>query len=168
MAEATSTDLTVQNSSPAVDNEPENKSGFMDAIGTADMMRQMALVVVLIICVVIAILVFFWAKEPDFRPLAKMETQELIETLDYMDANQIEYKLEGNTVFVRNDQFQDIRLGLTRQGVSQSSGNPGTDIIMQDMGFGVSQRVEMERLKHAREQQIAATIENITTIKQLV
>ena len=166
MAEATSTELAIQNNNSPMDNEPENKSGFMDTIGTADMMRQMALVVVLIICVAIAILVFFWAKEPDMRPLAKMDTQELIETLDYMDANQIEYKLEGNTVFVRNDQFQDIRLGLTRQGVSQSSGNPGTDIIMQDMGFGVSQRVEMERLKHAREQQIAATIENITTIKQ--
>ena len=37
---------------------------------------------------------------------------------------------------------------------------------MQDMGFGVSQRVEMERLKHAREQQIAATIEDIASIQK--
>jgi flagellar M-ring protein FliF len=37
---------------------------------------------------------------------------------------------------------------------------------MQDMGFGVSQRVEMERLKHAREQQIAATIEDISSIQK--
>ncbi|HBY39369.1 MAG TPA: flagellar basal body M-ring protein FliF, partial [Alteromonas sp.] len=42
----------------------------------------------------------------------------------------------------------------------------GADIIMQDMGFGVSQRVEMERLKHAREKQIAATIEDIASIKK--
>ena len=147
------------------DNEPENKSGFMDTLGSADMMRQMALVVVLVICVAIAVFILIWAQEPDFRPLAKMETQELIETLDYMDANQIEYRLEGNTVYVRSDEFQTIRLGMTRQGLTGSS-DAGTDIIMQDMGFGVSQRVEMERLKHAREQQIAATIEDISSIQK--
>lgn len=94
-----------------------------------------------------------------------METQELIETLDYLDANLIEYRLEGNTVYVRADEFQSIRLGMTRQGLTQAS-EAGTDIIMTDMGFGVSQRVEMERLKHAREQQIAATIEDISSIQK--
>ncbi|MDO6568434.1 flagellar basal-body MS-ring/collar protein FliF [Alteromonas sp. 1_MG-2023] len=165
MAEATGTNLTVNDPSMGNDNEPENKSGFMDTLGSADMMRQMALVVVLVICVAIAVFILIWSQEPDFRPLAKMETQELIETLDYMDANQIEYRLEGNTVYVRSDEFQTIRLGMTREGLSSSS-DPGTDIIMQDMGFGVSQRVEMERLKHAREQQIAATIEDISSIQK--
>jgi flagellar M-ring protein FliF len=145
--------------------EPEQKSGFMDSIGNADMMRQMTLVVVLVICVAIAIFILIWMQEPDYRPLAKMETQELIETLDYLDAQQIDYHLEGNTVYVRHDEYQKIRLGMTRQGVSQTD-NSGTDIIMQDMGFGVSQRVEMERLKHAREQQIAATIEDMDSINK--
>ena len=165
MAEATGTNLTINDPSIGNENEPENKSGFMDTLGSADMMRQMALVVVLVICVAIAVFILIWAQEPDFRPLAKMETQELIETLDYMDANQIEYRLEGNTVYVRSDEFQTIRLGMTRQGLTGSS-DAGTDIIMQDMGFGVSQRVEMERLKHAREQQIAATIEDISSIQK--
>ena len=165
MAEATGTNLTVPDQNQAVDNEPENKSGFMDTLGSADMMRQMALVVVLVICVAITIFILIWSQEPDYRPLAKMETQELIETLDYMDANQIDYKLEGNIVYVRSDEFQNIRLGMTRQGLTKAS-DAGTDIIMQDMGFGVSQRVEMERLKHAREQQIAATIEDIASIQK--
>ena len=165
MAEATGTNLTVPDQNQSMDNEPENKSGFMDTLGSADMMRQMALVVVLVICVAIAIFILIWSQEPDYRPLAKMETQELIETLDYMDANQIDYKLEGNIVYVRSDEFQNIRLGMTRQGLTKVS-DAGTDIIMQDMGFGVSQRVEMERLKHAREQQIAATIEDIASIQK--
>lgn len=165
MAEATGTNLTVNDPSVGNDNEPENKSGFMDTFGSADMMRQMALVVVLVICVAIAVFILIWAQEPDYRPLAKMETQELIETLDYMDANQIDYRLEGNTVYVRSDEFQNIRLGMTRQGLSNNS-DAGTDIIMQDMGFGVSQRVEMERLKHAREQQIASTIEDMSSIQK--
>ena len=165
MAEATGTNLSVPDQNMNADSEPENKSGFMDSIGSAEMMRQMALVVVLVICVVIAIFIFLWAQEPDFRPLAKMETQELIETLDYMDANQIEYRLEGNTVYVRSDEFQNVRLGMTRQGLTNTS-DTGSDIIMQDMGFGVSQRVEMERLKHAREKQIASTIEDMSSIQK--
>ena len=165
MAEATGTNLTVNDPSLGGDNEPENKSGFMDTLGSADMMRQMALVVVLVICVAIAIFILIWAREPDYRPLAKMETQELIETLDYLDASRIDYRLEGNTVYVRSDEFQNIRLGMTRQGLTSTS-DAGTDIIMQDMGFGVSQRVELERLKHAREQQIAASIEDISSIQK--
>lgn len=164
MAEATGTNLTVPDNG-AGDNEVEQKSGFMDAIGNADMMRQIMLIVVLIICIAIGIFILIWMQEPDYRPLAKMETEELIETLDYLDANQIEYELKGNIIHVRADEYQGIKLGMTREGLSQG-GEAGTDIIMQDMGFGVSQRVEMERLKHAREQQISATIEDIDSIKK--
>ena len=166
MAEATGTNLSIPDQGNGMDSEPENKSGFMDTLGSADMMRQMALVVVLVICVAIAIFILIWSQEADYRPLAKMETQELIETLDYMDANQIDYKLEGNTVYVRTDEFQTIRLGMTRQGLNNPT-ETGTDIIMQDMGFGVSQRVEMERLKHAREQQIASTIQDMSSIQKV-
>lgn len=166
MAEATGTNLSVPDQGIGMDSEPENKSGFMDTLGSADMMRQMALVVVLVICVAIAIFILIWSQEADYRPLAKMETQELIETLDYMDANQIDYKLEGNTVYVRADEFQNIKLGMTRQGLNNPT-ETGTDIIMQDMGFGVSQRVEMERLKHAREQQIASTIQDMASIQKV-
>ncbi len=166
MAEATGTNLAVPDDAGASNNEPENKSGFMDTLGSADMMRQIALVVVLVICVAIAVFILIWAQEPDYRPMAKMDTEELIDTLDYMDANQIDYRLEGNTILVRNDEYQDIRLGMARQGLVRSS-DTGTDIIMQDMGFGVSQRLEMERLKHAREQQIASTIQDMDSIQKV-
>ncbi|WP_296046587.1 flagellar basal-body MS-ring/collar protein FliF [uncultured Alteromonas sp.] len=162
MAEATGTNLAV---SDAADSDNEQKSGFMDTIGSTDMVRQMTLVVVLVISVAIAIFVVLFIQEPDFRPLAKMDTEELIETLDYLDANQIEYQLEGNIVHVRVDEYQKIKLGMSREGLAQAE-QAGSDIIMQDMGFGVSQRVEMERLKHAREIQVAATIEDMASIKK--
>ena len=161
MAEATSTELAIaDNNTAMMDSEPEQKSGFLDAIGTADMMRQVTLVVALVICVAIAVFIVIWAQQPDYRPLGKMTTDELIQTLDYFDQNQIEYKLEGNIVYVRENQYQDVKLGMAREGISGDV-SAGDDIIMQDMGFGVSQRVEMERLKHAREQQLARTIEEM-------
>lgn len=166
MAEAASTELAM--SDMGTDMYPENsgaeqKSGFMDSIGSTDMMRQITLIIALVICVAIAVFILIWAQEPDYRPLARMETQELIETLDYLDQAQIDYRLEGNTVYVSSEQYQRIKLGMTRQGITQGD-TAGVDIIMQDMGFGVSQRVEKVRLKHAREQQIANTIQEMTAV----
>ncbi|WP_088330199.1 flagellar basal-body MS-ring/collar protein FliF [Lacimicrobium sp. SS2-24] len=163
MAEATSTELAVSGDNNLDDDTQEQKSGFVDGLGGLDLLRQITLIVALVICVAIAVFIVIWAREPDFRPLAKMPTEELIETLDYLDLNQIEYRLDGNVIYVNENQYQDIKLGMTRQGISQEP-SAGTDIIMQDMGFGVSQRVEKERLKHAREQQIARTIESISAV----
>jgi flagellar M-ring protein FliF len=166
VAEAASTELAM--SDMGTDMYPENsgaeqKSGFMDSIGSTDMMRQITLIIALVICVAIAVFILIWAQEPDYRPLARMETQELIETLDYLDQAQIDYRLEGNTVYVSSEQYQRIKLGMTRQGITQGD-TAGVDIIMQDMGFGVIQRVEKVRLKHAREQQIANTIQEMTAV----
>jgi len=166
VAEATGTELAMSGmgaDSYGNDNVAEQKSGFMDSIGGTDTMRQLVLVAALVICVAIAILIYLWARQREYRPLGKMQTQEMVETLDYFDQNQIDYRLEGNTVLVNSEQYQSIKLGMTRQGISQSD-SEGTDIIMQDMGFGVSQRVEKERLKHAREKQIASTIEEMSGI----
>ena len=163
MAEAVSTELALSDNLDSMDGSGESKSTLMDQLGTTEMVRQITLVVTLVICIVIAIFVFLWSKEPTFRPLAQLPTQELIETLDYLDQNEIHYKLEGNTVYVVETQFQDAKFGMARQGINNDA-SQGTDIIMQDMGFGVSQRVEMERLKHAREQQIARTIEDMNAI----
>ncbi|GGO63536.1 flagellar basal-body MS-ring/collar protein FliF [Bowmanella pacifica] len=163
MADATGTELAVTGNSPDADNNPEQRSGFMEGLGGIDLLRQITLIVALVICVAIAVFIVIWAQEPDYRPLAKMPTEELIQTLDYLDQNQIDYRLDGNVVYVNEEQYQSIKLGMARQGISQEA-NSGTDIIMQDMGFGVSQRVEKERLKHAREQQLARTIEEISAI----
>ncbi|WP_102798319.1 flagellar basal-body MS-ring/collar protein FliF [Bowmanella denitrificans] len=163
MAETTGTELAVTGNAPEADNNPEQRSGFMEGLGGIDLLRQITLIVALVICVAIAVFIVIWAQEPDYRPLAKMPTEELIQTLDYLDQNQIDYRLEGNVVYVNEEQYQNIKLGMARQGISQEA-NSGTDIIMQDMGFGVSQRVEKERLKHAREQQLARTIEEISAI----
>ena len=168
MAEAASTELAMSDMGTDMypeDSGAEQKLGFMDSIGSTDIVRQITLIIALVICVAIAVFILIWANEPDYRPLASMETQELIETLDYLDQAQIDYRLEGNTVYVSSGQYQKIKLGMSRQGITQGE-SAGADIIMQDMGFGVSQRVEKVRLKHAREKQIASTIEEMTAVSR--
>lgn len=166
MAESTSTELAISSddfgSSTPV--QQEQKSGFLGSMGGGmDMVRQISLIVALTICIALAVLIILWAREPDMRPLGTFETKELIETLDYLDSQKVDYKLEGQVVMVSGKEYQDIKLKLARAGLQQQQ-TTGDEILMQDSGFGVSQRLEMERLKHSREQQLARTIEQFQSI----
>ncbi|MEJ6473093.1 flagellar basal-body MS-ring/collar protein FliF [Pseudoalteromonas piscicida] len=164
-----STDLTLSdaalNNGSGSDEQQEQKSGYFSALSGVDMLRQVTLVIALAICLAIAIFIIIWARQPDMRPLGKYPTEELVETLDFLDQQKIEYQLDGNTILVAESDYQDIKLSMARDGFSQSPSS-GTDILMQDMGFGVSQRLERERLKHSREQQLARTIEELQDVNR--
>ena len=167
---AESTDLMVQDTDlPESDmsggGDSGEKSSIMTMLGNFDMLRQVIVVLALAICVAIAVFIMLWAQESTYRPLGKLETQELISTLDYMDANGIEYKVEGNTVSVPEENYETIKLQLTRAGVDYgNSTNNGSEILMSEPGFGVSQRLERERLIHSREIQLARAIEEIKKV----
>jgi len=167
VSDINSTGLAVADGGELMANDDANvedqKSGLAAALGNADMLRQVTLIMALAICLAIAISVILWANQPEYRILAKLPTQQLIQTMDLLDANQVEYKQENNTISVPVDKYQEIKLILAREGLGESTKNDG-DLLMKDMGFGVSQRLETERLKYNREQQIAHTIEEFKSI----
>ena len=141
----------------------EKKSGFSAALGNADMLRQITLVVALSICLAIAVFVIILANEAEYRALSKLPTEQLIKTMDYLDANEVEYRQENNTLLVPTDEYQSVKLLLAREGLTNEP-SEGEDMLMKDMGFGVSQRLERERLKYGREQRLAKTIEQLQSI----
>jgi len=141
----------------------EQKSGFSATLGNVDILRQITLVVALSICLAIAVFVIILANEPDYRILSKLPTEQLIKTMDFLDANQVDYRQENNTISVPTDEYQHVKLLLAREGLSNEP-SEGEDMLMKDMGFGVSQRMERERLKYGREQRLAKTIEQLRSI----
>jgi flagellar M-ring protein FliF len=143
----------------------EQKSGFAAKLGNVDILRQLTLVVALSICLAIAVFVIILANEPDYRFLSKLPTEQLIKTLDFLDSNQVEYRQENNTISVPTSDYQNVKLLLAREGLTNEPAQ-GNDILMKDMGFGVSQRMERERLKYGRELQLAKTIEQLQSISR--
>lgn len=141
----------------------EQKSGFSSALGNVDVLRQLTIIMALAICLVIAIFVIMWANQAEYRAITKLPTEQLIKTMDFLDANKVDYLQENNTISVPTDEYQNVKMLLAREGLTYEK-KEGNEIIMQDMGFGVSQRLESERLKHSREQQLARTIEELQTI----
>lgn len=163
MADNQSTELALTGNEFSGSEQQEQKTGFVGSLGGMDLVRQITLIVALTICLAIAILIIMWARQPEMRPLGTYNTDELIQTLDHLDAQKIDYTLEGNVILVPEDKFQSIKLSLSRAGLTQEPAS-GTEFLMQDSGFGVSQRLEMERLKHSREQQLARTIEELQSV----
>ncbi|EAS63995.1 flagellar M-ring protein FliF [Photobacterium angustum] len=144
----------------------EKKASSTDSIlGNLDLLRQVILVLSVAICVALIVLVTMWIKEPEMRPLGTYETEELIPILDHFDQKKIEYQLDGNTIRVPADEYSAIKLDLTRTGLNAQTAE-GDDILLQDMGFGVSQRMESERLKLSRERQLARAIEQISQVRK--
>jgi len=166
---AESTELMVSDKDTNNDNYEsgfeDKKSGLAGMFGDFDVLRQIILVLALAICIAIAVFVMLWAQEPSYRPLGKMDTEQLISTLDYLDANNVEYKVEGNTVFVTEHEYDSIKLDMTRSGIETGKETDGTDLILMDQGFGVSQRMEAQRLMLAREQQLAAAISQMEAVR---
>lgn len=166
MAEASvateSTDLAVADGATSAD---EGKSGFAESLNNIDLIRQVVIVLSLVISLALVVFIMMWAYEPEMRPLGKMETEELVETLNFLDQNKIDYKVEGHTVMVESSDYQNIKLMMTRAGLI-SDAEAGDNILLQDMGFGVSQRLEGERLKYSREQQLAEAIATLNPVKK--
>ena len=167
MATNQSTDLTLTDDIAGASSQEqlEQMSGYLSALSGVDMLRQVTIIIALAICLAIAIAIIIWARQPDMRPLGHYPTDELVQPLDFLDAQKIDYELEANTIMVAETDYQTIKLQMARDGFTQAP-STGTDILMQDMGFGVSQRLERERLKHSREQQLARTIEELQNINR--
>ena len=98
------------------------------------------------------------------RPLGQYSTEELVKTLDYLDQQKITYKVDGNSVLVPINEYSNIALQLKRAGMGQPEMATGDALLLKDSGFGVSQRLEGERLKYSREQQLARAIEQYQNI----
>ncbi|MUK36072.1 flagellar basal body M-ring protein FliF [Aliivibrio fischeri] len=156
-------DSSVDVQNPDVDEQSSSK--LDSALGNLDLLRQVILVLSVSICVALIVMLFFWVQEPEMRPLGIYETDELIQVLDHLDAQKAEYKLDGNTILVPASEFSKMNLDLSRAGLNKAVGE-GDDILLQDMGFGVSQRLEQERLKLSRERQLASTFEQMRPISK--
>lgn len=144
-------------------NEKSSKMDF--TVGDLDLLRQVVLVLSISICVALIVMLLFWVREPDMRPLGAYETEELIPVLDYLDQQKQQYKLDGNTILVPVSDYNSLKLSMVRAGLNQNR-QAGDEILMQDMGFGVSQRLEQERLKLSRERQLAKAIEEMRQVNK--
>ncbi|WP_041208923.1 flagellar basal-body MS-ring/collar protein FliF [Aeromonas jandaei] len=159
-------DLLLNDEGTAALDENEQKSSALGFLSNTDVLRQITLILGLAICLAIAVFILLWGKEPDMRPLGTYTTQELVKTLDFLDQQKIPYEVDGKSVLVSAENYPNIKLALTRAGLANvtDASTDGEDILLKDSSFGVSQRMEAERLKLSRERQLASAIEQFQNV----
>lgn len=105
------------------------------------------------------------SKAPDTeRRLGQYSSTDIGPVLDFLTNEGYKYRLNtGNVIVVDAQKYGEITEKMLRQGIAlpHEKTDEGDNIIMTDTGFGVSQRMENERIKHGREVQLARAIERI-------
>ena len=99
-----------------------------------------------------------------YRQLGQYTPSQIGSVLDFLDTEGYQYQLRANnTIDVLADDYSKVSEMLLRRGIAlpKEKTDDGNSIIMSDSGFGVSQRLEGERIKHGREVQLARAIERI-------
>ena len=132
MAESTELTLSANDFNQAADSPApvEQKSGFIGSMGGMDIVRQVALIIALTICVAIAILIIMWAREPDMRPLGTFETSELISLLKQA-LNTVNGLQKNNNELQRAVEMGDPQVSLAQAMIAGQKASIAFDATVQ-------------------------------------
>lgn len=173
-----SKDLVAQNteSMPAVgadeDVDTSKTSSIKGFFKDGEMVHRLIILgflVIFVAAIIFAVISFSSSgKSPESeRRLGQYSTQDIGSVLDFLENEGYKYRLSGNTISVDVKDYNEITEKMLRKGIAlpQEKTDEGDQIIMSDTGFGVSQRMENERIKHGREVQLARAIERIDGVQ---
>lgn len=173
-----SKDLVAQNteSIPAVgadeDVDTSKTSSIKGFFKDGEMVHRLIILgflVIFVAAIIFAVISFSSSgKSPESeRKLGQYSTQDIGSVLDFLENEGYKYILSGNTISVDVKDYNEITEKMLRKGIAlpQEKTDEGDQIIMSDTGFGVSQRMENERIKHGREVQLARAIERIDGVQ---
>ena len=154
---------------------PPKTSALKGFFKDGEMSRRLiiiAFLVIFIAAIIFAIITFTSSDSRSTsdtnRQLGQYSAQEIGSVLDFLDNEGYKYKLVGNnTITVLAKDYNEITEMMLRKGIAlpKEKTDVGDQIIMTDTGFGVSQRMENERIKHGREIQLARAIERIDGVQ---
>lgn len=99
------------------------------------------------------------------RSIGRYTPEELGKVIDFLSLQGYNYTLNGDSVLVHVDDYAMVREAMLRNGVAINKIAEQDALIMKDNGFGVSQRLESERIKHSRELQLANAITRINGVE---
>ncbi|MGN1281020.1 MAG: flagellar basal-body MS-ring/collar protein FliF [Succinivibrio sp.] len=175
-AQTPSTNLVADTSEAAesVSEEIEGKSSFFkNFFKDGEMVHRLIILgflVIFVAAVIFAVISFSSSGKTvqTERTLGQYPASEIGTVLDFLDNESFKYRLSGNnTIVVDAKDYGEITELMLRRGIAlpQEKTDEGDEILMTDSGFGVSQRMENERIKHGREVQLARAIERIDGVQ---
>ncbi len=153
-------------------NKRQALAAFKDFLKSGETVHRliiMGFLVVFVAAVIFVLVSFRTTSDPAVeRTLGQYSPSEIGQVLDFLEQEGYEYRVTGrDTIVVPVEKYSEITEQMLRRGIAlpKEKNDEGDAILMSDSGFGVSQRLENERIKHGREIQLARAIERIEGIE---
>ncbi|MCP4078407.1 MAG: flagellar basal body M-ring protein FliF [Gammaproteobacteria bacterium] len=130
--------------------------------------RHFGRLIGLALAVAIGTVVVLWSSEPNYAPLyTNVSGNDASEIANVLNANDIKYKIDGNTgtIMVAQSKAAEARLKLAAQGLPQGS-TKGMEILQDEQSLGTSQFIEKARYNHALEAELSRSVESIRSVEQ--
>jgi len=158
--------LAAPEGAKAMQNVPGGNS--IDTFMQSHAVRHFGRLIGLALAVAIGTVVVLWSSEPNYAPLyTNVSGQDAAEIANILTANDIEYKIDGNTgtIMVAQSKAAEARLKLAAQGLPEGS-TKGLEMLQDDQSLGTSQFIETARYNHALEAELARSVESIRSVEQ--
>lgn len=159
---------TVAANSPDRSNTPL-KSKVTDFLHNGEILRKLIILGFLVLFLMGAIFGLMSLQDSSenasMRSLGRYSSQDIGPVLDFLNVQGFKYKLSGDNILVPIDDYSMVREAMLRSGVAVNKLAEEQALIMQDSGFGVSQRLEGERINHSKEMQLANAIERMNGVE---
>jgi len=126
----------------------ELKDRLAGLVRTLPPAQRAGLAVAAVVLIMAAVPFIGWVATPSYSLLyAGLEDRELAEVTGELEAQGIDYELDGSRVMVPQDQLHRVRANLAEAGVSATPVVPGYELL-DDQALGLSdfrQRVDLQR-----------------------
>ena len=134
----------------------------------APVARQMAVVVILAAAVAVGVAAALWSGETPMTPLfADMAPTEMGKVTDALKTSNTEFRIDSATgaLLVPSDRAQSIRMQLASQGLPETGGPVGLEMLSEQQDLSTSQFVESARYLHALETELARSVSSLRSVK---
>jgi flagellar M-ring protein FliF len=130
--------------------------------------RQALLLLGIAAAVAIGVAIVMWSRTPNYSMLyANLDEKDAAQVVQALQTSNIDYQLGngGTSIFVNANDVSNVRLKLAAQGLPRggaASGDAGADA---QNPFGMSELAEKTRYQQMLENDLAATISNLQSVK---
>lgn len=145
-------------------NQAANPVSWRDA----PVARQMAVVVILAAAVAVGVAAALWSGETPMTPLfANMAPTEMGKVTDALKLSNTEFRIDPSTgaLLVPSDRAQAVRMQLASQGLPETGGPVGLEMLSEQQDLSTSQFVESARYLHALETELARSVSSLRSVK---
>jgi len=151
----------------AVINLPQTNASSRFDIARIPGARQALLLLGIAAAVAIGVAVVMWSRAPNYSLLyANLDEKDAAQVVQALQAGNTDYQLGngGTTIFVNANELSQVRLKLASQGLPRGAAAGDVSGDTQNP-FGMSEMAEKARYQQLLENDLAATIQNLQSVK---